>query len=196
MSRDDAGMTRSAEMTQFAEMTQPSGSGDPDPDRAIAAMVAQLRAMIEHARAMPLSSSAVINRTEVLAAIDLIEASLPRAFAESNRVYAQRDEVLARARRDAERIIVEASVEREKMMSDSDVYKVSTTKLAALEEQARRERDELRRETDEYVDGRLAQLEVELTRTLDALARGRARLQGRSALGSIEDDGKAFEYPR
>jgi hypothetical protein len=55
-------------------------------------------------------------------------------------------------------------------------------------EQARTEADELRKETDDYVDGRLATLEISLERTMEEVKRGRERLAGRSALDSLTGD--------
>jgi hypothetical protein len=44
-----------------------------------------------------------------------------------------------------------------------------------------------RRDVDEYVDHRLGRFEHSLSKTLEAVTRGRERLQGRSQLGYAED---------
>ena len=49
---------------------------------------------------------------------------------------------------------------------------------------------ELRRETDDYVDQRLASFELTLSKTLAAVQRGRERLHGRSDLDEL---GKSAE---
>ncbi len=50
------------------------------------------------------------------------------------------------------------------------------------------ESDGLRRETDEYVDGKLANFEITLDKTIDAVRRGRERLAGRTDMHGITDD--------
>lgn len=150
-------------------------------------LLARLRAEIETARSMPMSSSALISRAETLEQIDAIVAALPQAFAQSDQVFSRRDELVADAQAQADRMIVEANNERDRLVSDSEVYRVA--KHEADEERARAEREceALRHETDEYVDGRLAHLEITLTRTLEAVTRGRERLHGRSDLERLEE---------
>ena len=60
-------------------------------------LLEELKQTIENARSMPMSSSAVINRGEVLAMIARLEEAVPVAFEESDRVYAQRDQMIAEA---------------------------------------------------------------------------------------------------
>jgi hypothetical protein len=161
-------------------------------------LLEQLRATISSARSMPMSSSAVINRAEVLAQLDALEAAFPQAFAESDKVYSERDRLMAEAMEQADRIVVEARNEHERLVSDSEVYRVA--KHEADEERARvlQESEALRKETDEYVDGRLANLEITLTKTLKAVTRGRDKLHGRSELDHLDDlndDTGSFIFP-
>jgi cell division septum initiation protein DivIVA len=150
-------------------------------------LLERLRATVEGARSMPMSSSAVIHRAEVIAQIDEIKAALPAAFADSDRVVIERERLLLEAKEHADRIIVEAQNEHERLVSDSEVYRVA--KHEADEERRRvvQECDDLRKQTDEYVDGRLANLEITLTKTLEAVTRGREKLQGRSDLERLDE---------
>ncbi len=158
-------------------------------------LVGQLRSAIEEARSMPMSSSAVINRAEVLELLDRLQAALPEAFKEQNLVMTDRDAVVTRGREEAERIVVEARNERDRLVSDTEVYRIARRQADELVEEARRETAALRRESDEYVDGRLANLEITLNRTLEAVTRGRDRLHDRSELSrldSVEHDASPF----
>jgi hypothetical protein len=47
----------------------------------------------------------------------------------------------------------------------------------------------MRRETDDYVDGKLANFEVALHRTLDAVQKGRDKIRGRHAYDDLGDAG-------
>jgi hypothetical protein len=160
-------------------------------------LLQQLRATITHARSMPMSSSAVINRAEVLAQIDALEAALPQAFAESDKVYAERDRVMTEAKEHADRIVVEAQQEHERLVSDSEVYRVAKHEADVERTRVAEEAEALRQETDEYVDGRLANLEITLTKTLKAVTRGRDKLHGRSGLENLDDldDTGSFTFP-
>ncbi len=145
-------------------------------------LIDQLRSMIEGARSMPMSSSAVVNRGDVLALITELEKTLPGAFAQSNRVVAERDAMLADAQARAARIVEEAGFERDRLVSDTDVYRIALRKAEELRSGTVSECEALRHETDEYVDTRLANFEITLTKTLEAVTRGRDRLQGRHQL--------------
>jgi cell division septum initiation protein DivIVA len=159
-------------------------------------LIEQLRSTLDKARSMPMSSSVVVNKSEVLAQIDALEAALPAAFAKSERL-ADRDGVATRAREEADRVVAEATSERDRLVSESEVVRAERDKIEQLRTATERECEQLRRETDEYVDGRLANLEVSLNKTLDAVSRGRQRLQGRSDLDPLRasDDGQEFAFP-
>jgi len=150
-------------------------------------LLARLRATVEGARSMPMSSSAVIQRADVLAQIDEIRAALPAAFAESDRVFSERDQLMQEAKEQADRIVVEAQNEHERLVSDSEVYRVAKYESGIEREKVAKECEDLRKQTDEYVDGRLANLEITLTKTLEAVTRGRDKLQGRSELEHLDE---------
>lgn len=151
-------------------------------------LIDELRSMIEGARSMPMSSSAVINRAEVLAVIRQLEEAVPAALEHSERVYAERDSVVHDAKERAERILVEAFNERDRLVSETDVHKIATREAEQMHEEAKRECEALRKETDEYVDTRLANFEISLHKTLDAVTRGRDRLHGRWQLDQTSLD--------
>jgi vacuolar-type H+-ATPase subunit H len=150
-------------------------------------LLERLRATVDTARSMPMSSSAVIHRAEVLAQIDEIKAALPAAFADSDRVFSEREQLMLEAKEHADRILVEAQNEHERLVSDSEVYRVAKHEADGERDRVAGECDDLRRQTDEYVDGRLAHLEITLTKTLEAVTRGRDKLHGRSELERLDE---------
>jgi len=141
------------------------------PDR-----IAALRAAIEQARAMPMSASAVINRAEVLELVDAVSTAADGAFTEAAGVVGDRRAVVDAGHAEAAEILRKAQVESDRLVGDSHVYQVAQTRAAEIEESARREAEELRAETDKYVEDKLANFEVVLDRTLDVVRRGRARI--------------------
>lgn len=149
------------------------------------AKLADLRRVVEEARSMPMSASAVVNRAELLAQLDELEAAIGESLTEAGRVVAERDAILAEARDRAGQIVAEAHQQRELIVSDTEVFRVAKRQADEALEDARTEADALRRETDDYVDGTLATFEITLERTMDAVRRGRERLAGRSPLDSL-----------
>jgi cell division septum initiation protein DivIVA len=147
--------------------------------------LAQIRSSVENARSMPMSASAVVNRAELLGDLDRLAADLEQAFAEARRLTADKDAAVAEGKVEAERIIEQGREERDRLVSDTEVYRVAKIEADKLREEVKQEVVELRRETDEYVDQRLANFEVVLGKTMEAVTRGRERLHGRSDLDTF-----------
>jgi vacuolar-type H+-ATPase subunit H len=152
------------------------------------AKLAEIRQAVEQARSMPMSASAVVNRAELLELIDELKDGLATAFSQADKVISDRDSIIDDGRAEAERIVQDARNERDRIVSDTEVFRVAKRRADEVLEQARTESDELRKETDEYVDGKLANFEITLERTMEAVKRGRERLAGRSALDSLTED--------
>jgi cell division septum initiation protein DivIVA len=154
----------------------------------VQAKLAEIRRLVEQARSMPMSASAVVNRAELLGQLDELQAALEHAFSDARRVTADREAVVEEGHREAERIVEDARSERERILSDTEVYRLAKREADDTLAKARTESEELRKETDDYVDAKLANFEITLERTMEAVKRGRERLAGRSALDSLTED--------
>lgn len=154
------------------------------------AKLADIRTGVADARGIPMSASCVVNRSELLTALDELADMLPQAFGESDRVLAERDKVIERAHSQAREILAGAERERDRLVSDSDVLALSQNEAAKVIDQARAETEGLRRDADDYVDSKLAHFELALSETLKAVHRGRDRLRDRSDLtfgGAVDE---------
>jgi cell division septum initiation protein DivIVA len=139
--------------------------------------LAELRRTVEGARSRPMSTAVVLDRGELLRLVDSVTEALDAALADSQRVLSERDTVLA-----------DAQAERERLLADSDVLRDARTQADRLVADARAEADALRRESDDYVDAKLANFEITLQRTAEAVSRGRAKLAGESAFAGITQE--------
>ena len=152
------------------------------------AKLAEIRQVVEEARSMPMSASAVVNRAELLSLLDELRGAIATELTDAERVVAERDAVLDEGRQQAEQILTDARNEREHIISDTEVFRLAKREADEVLAHARAESEELRKETDEYVDAKLANFEITLERTMEAVKRGRERLAGRIALDSLTDD--------
>ena len=151
----------------------------------VQAKLAEVRDTVSTARSMPMSASAVVNRAELLAALDELGEMLSQAFSESDRVLAARDQVIAEAQQQGLQILADAERLRDELVSETDVFRLARIEAEKVRTESREESAALRRETDDYVDERLANFELTLAKTLEAVQRGRERLRGRSELDSL-----------
>lgn len=155
------------------------------------ALIAELRSLIEGARSMPMSTSAVVNRAEALDLIARLEGVL--AGAPSCGPDAVPDGDGSAQSLNAQRAIADADREFDRRVSESEVFRVAKIEADKERRSASREAAELRQQADDYVDTRLATFEITLTRTLEAVSRGRARLQGRSHFAELAPDADGDE---
>jgi cell division septum initiation protein DivIVA len=147
----------------------------------------EITATLESARAMPMSASCVVNRGELLGLVAELRALLPEAMTQARSVLQDKDGVLADGRREAARIIAQAREERLRMLSEQEVYVEAQTEADRLLWEAQTSAEAMRAEVDDYVDGKLANFEIVLTKTLKSVERGRAKLAGRNELAEIVD---------
>jgi chlorite dismutase len=142
---------------------------------------------VEEARAMPMSASAVVHRGELLELLAQLRDLLPAALERAQALVADRDEVVAEGRREVERLLEQAAAERARLVEQSSVVRSAQAEADRLLAHAREQAEAMRQEVEDYVDGKLANFEVVLSKTLAAVERGRARLSGHSELDELRD---------
>ncbi|MFP5282705.1 MAG: hypothetical protein ACLGIF_04570 [Actinomycetes bacterium] len=153
--------------------------------------LAALRELIVSARSMPMSSSCVVNRPDVLAAIDDVIENLPDEIAAAQQVIDQASAKVAGGEAEADQIVAHARDHAIELAQDSEVLKVAQEQAAAIIAEAQSEAEALRRETDAFIDGRMATFESVLHKTSSQVATARARLAERSALNGHALDSAA-----
>ncbi|WDV54813.1 cell division initiation protein [Streptomyces coeruleorubidus] len=138
----------------------------------------EIVAAVSGARSMPMSASCVVNRAELLSMLEELRAALPGSLAQAQELIGDREQMVEQARQEAERIIQSAHAERGSLISDTEVARRSQAEADRILTEARREAEEIRAEADDYVDSKLANFEVVLTKTLGSVGRGREKLLG------------------
>ncbi|MER5728557.1 cell division initiation protein [Streptomyces sp. NPDC002138] len=139
----------------------------------------EIVASVGGARSMPMSASCVINRAELLAQLEEVRQALPGSLAQARELIGGREQMVEEARREADRIIESAHAQRGSLVSDTEVARRSQGEADRILAEARREAEEIRAEADDYVDSKLANFEVVLSKTIGSVDRGREKLLGR-----------------
>ncbi len=147
--------------------------------------------LVEEARGVPLSASFVLHRGEFLELLDQIKDGLPKDLEYAQQIIAQRDEIIEECHQNAESLITNAREEVARMIEQTAIVKAAREESKRILAEGREIADEERAEVEQYIDSRLATLEVILTKTMDAVARGREKLAGadeRDVLAQLADD--------
>jgi F0F1-type ATP synthase membrane subunit b/b' len=141
----------------------------------LAGRLSQLEAVVAEAKSMPLSSSVLISREEVLQMIREMQENLPEEIKQARWVVKDREELLAKARVEGDRIVEQAKEEQRRLALRDEVARRAEEESARMLQEAEDTTDAMRREAEDYVDAKLAQFEIALRKILeDAQATARA----------------------
>jgi F0F1-type ATP synthase membrane subunit b/b' len=147
--------------------------------------------MIEEARGVPLSASCVVHRGEILEILEAARDYLPADLFEAEKLLAARDQIIEDGRVSAETMIATAREDVSRMVEQTAIVQSARDEAQRILDEARDLAAAEREEVEAYIDGRLATLEVILNKTMEAVARGRERLEGaddKDVLSQLADD--------
>ena len=137
----------------------------------------ELAALVSGARGVPLSSSVLVDREELLRLVAEVRRLLPAEVQQAGDVLAQRDEVLSAARAEAEELVAQARAKAEELVDAQAVTRASRERAEHIVATAREEAKRLRVDADAWCDGKLGDFEEELERLQQQARRGRDRLK-------------------
>ena len=171
----------------------------------LAARLQQLEDLVRDAKSMPLSSSALLNREEVLELVSEMRDSLPEEIKQARWVVKDREDLLAKARLEAEAIVEAAHREQLRMARQEEIVVRARQEEERMQQQAEADARKVRLEAEDYVDAKLAQFEIvlrklqeeaqssarQLARTLDQVELGREKLRGAPTTAAEEEFGTA-----
>jgi len=150
--------------------------------------------IIASARPMPLSTSVMVNRDEVLELLEEGISRLPDELRAARWLLKERDEYLASVRREGDEILEAARARAEAMVQRTEVTKAADQRARQIVERAEAHARAMRHEVEDYCDQRLASFEIVLDRIARSVAEGRARLQGPGS-GAGLSEGEAPPAP-
>ena len=148
-------------------------------------MLHRLHDLLAGARPMPLSTSVMVNRDEVLELLEEAMDRLPDELRAARWLLKEREEYLAKVRREGEEILDQARARAERMVQRTEVVKGAEARARRIVDSAEAEARRLRNECEDYCDQRLASFEIILERTMKMVGAGRAKLQGNLNTGEV-----------
>ena len=115
-------------------------------------LIDKLDDLVHNAKAVPLTDQVRIDREEIYDILDQMRATIPEEIKQARWILKERQEMLAEAKREVDRLLAEA----------------------------RRQDRSIRHGAEDYADGILENLHHNLGKIMDALERGRAQLASKS----------------
>jgi hypothetical protein len=150
----------------------------------LTARLQQLEDLVREAKSMPLSSSALVNRDEVLELIQEMKETLPEEIKQARWVVKDREELLGKARAEGDRVVAEAEEEQLRLARREEIVTRAKEEAERIIQEAEEDGRKMRLESEDYVDAKLAQFEIAL-RKIQQEARSSARQVGKT-LDQIE----------
>jgi len=132
---------------------------------------------VSSARAMPLSSSVLVARDELL---DLLQGALdrlPDELRQARWLLRESDEFMAQRKRDADGLLEDVRAQAERMVQRTEIVRQANQVAQRILDDAREEARRLRHEAEDFCDQKLASFEIVLDRTLKTVQAGREKLQ-------------------
>ena len=148
---------------------------------SLVAILDELSALVEGARAMPMSASVLVNRAEALDLVAAAKAVVPGEIRAADDVLAGAESVLAEARDRAARLLHEAEEQAERQVSQESVVALAEERAEQIIAAAEQRAAELARDADDYCDRQLAQFEIDLAAVTTQVRAGRDRLASRES---------------
>src|SRR5918997_191303 len=142
-------------------------------------LIDKLDDLVHNAKAVPLTDQVRIDREEIY---------------DARWIGKERQEMLAEAKREADRLTNEAREQAVRDASQTEIVKIAERQAQDMIDDARRQARETKLEMEDWADGILSTLEVNLDKFLGAVKRGRERLHERSqetVVAGVGPDGTA-----
>ena len=133
----------------------------------IAGRLQQLEDLVRDAKSMPLSSSVLVNRDDVLEMLHEMQEDLPDEIKQARWIVKDREELLAKARGEGDKVLEHAREEQLRMARKEEVVRRAEGEAAQMLEEAGEKARTMREEAEDYVDAKLAQFEIALRKILE-----------------------------
>ena len=148
-------------------------------------LIDKLDDLVHNAKPMPLTDQVRVDKEEIYDILDQMRATIPEEIKQARWIVKERQEMLAEAKREAERIVKEAHDRQDRLVSDEEVTKRADREAEEIIEDAHAREREIRLGAEDYADEILNTLEVNLSKFIAAVQRGRDRLAGKDEPAEI-----------
>jgi hypothetical protein len=139
----------------------------------------QLEEVLGAGSHLPMTSRTLVDEQEILDILDQIRVSIPDEIKAARRVTQERDQLLADARAEADRLVHEADARVADRLAEHHLVRAAEARAAEIEERALEEAERARRETDAYAQRVLERLRDQVTQVSLSVERGLQELETR-----------------
>ena len=147
----------------------------------------QLEEVLGGGSRLPLTSRTLVDEQEILDILDQIRVSIPEEVKAARRLTDQRDQVIADAHAEGDRILRDADVQAAERVDEHQLVRTAESRAADIEDRALRQAADIRREADAYAYRVLQKLREQIGSVAGTVDRGMTELEARGAPDTLAD---------
>ena len=152
--------------------------------------------MIDEAKNAPFSKDkCIIERDRALDLIDDIRSQFPMELSEARKMMANRAELVASAKREAESIRKAAEDKARQMLAEDTITLQAKQRANEMMQQAEERSRELKRSANEYCEDALRRTEEAVAEAYDEIKQSRARFRAAAGVASAPAAGTTGSRP-
>ena len=141
-------------------------------------LITELQDLIADARTLPLSGGKVIVEAEkIYDILDEIQDTLPAEVRQAKNIVADRSQIIAEAKKEAEDIIRAAEERKKQMIEQSEVMREAKAEATELLNDVKAKAAEMRKAANEYVENVMKRTDDAITAQLTELRKTRQNLR-------------------
>lgn len=140
-------------------------------------LVDRLEELFNESRPIWFTHSVIVDEDRMLDLIDQMRVSIPEEIKKAQQLLANRDRLLAQAQEEASRTVQLARDKADQVVDRDPIVQAAQVRADQIIAQARAEAEVIRREADDYVQGSLTNLQLELERLMNQVQNGIKTLQ-------------------
>jgi cell division septum initiation protein DivIVA len=148
-------------------------------------LIDKLDDLVHSAKPVPFTDQVRVDKEEVYDILDQMRVTIPEGIRQARWITKERQEMLGEARREAELIVKEARERQERLVGEDEITEQAERAAEDIVEDARAREREIRLGVEDYADEILHTLEVNLSRFVAPVQRGRERLAGKQQLAEV-----------
>jgi cell division septum initiation protein DivIVA len=149
-------------------------------------LIDKLDDLVHNAKRVALTDQVKVDKEEIYDLLDQMRATMPEEIKQARWIVKERQEMLAEAKREAERIVKEARDRAARLVNEEEITKQAERLAEDILEEARAQERKIRLGAEDYADEILNTLEVNLSKFIAAVQRGRERLQRKEEQEPVE----------
>lgn len=144
---------------------------------SILKMIEELEQKVTAARPIPFTGRALIEPQELLEDLDKIRSLLPLELAQARSIAQGKEEMVARAQKEAQEIVERAGQQAEHLVQEAEISKRAQAYADQVVAHAQDVAQEIKAGAHSYADEVLGQLEQQLDKMQAAVRQGRKELR-------------------